>query len=66
MGEGMGEGEEEEVERNGRKDKQTNGRKISPLYRTSSPIGAAAQKGSCYRANKTESKENPMIDLTRG
>ena len=30
---------------NGRTDKRTNGRKISPFYRTLSPIGAAAQKG---------------------
>ena len=30
---------------------RTNGRKISPFYRTSSPIGAAAQKG-CYKVRK--------------
>ena len=29
---------------NKQSDERTNGRKISPFYRTSSPIGAAAQK----------------------
>ena len=33
-----------DVRTNERTNKRTNGRKISPFYRTSSPIGAAAQK----------------------
>ena len=32
------------AQRGGRMDKRMDGRKISPFYRTSSPIGAAAQK----------------------
>ena len=45
----------------GRMDGRTNGRKISPFYRTSSPIGAAAQKGKKRHKGKKVAQRHQMV-----
>ena len=45
---------------NERTNERTDGRKISPFYRTSSPIGAAAQKGGRGVDNKEAGNDRTM------